>query len=60
MAMPTDRRSFCLAAAALAAVAAGPRPVHSAPHDPEHADLAAAVKAKYLHKFAPFVEWPAD
>jgi len=50
-----DRRAFCLAAAALAAGAGCVRPARGA-QDP---DLAAAVKATYLHKFAPFVKWPA-
>src|SRR5690606_8667799 len=44
----------------LAAATAAPRPVHGARYDPEHADLAAAVKATYLHKFTPFVEWPVE
>lgn len=49
-----DRRGFCLGTAGLAAGVAGARPAHPA----QHADLAAAVKATYLHKFAPFVKWP--
>jgi len=52
----TDRRLFCLAAASLAAGAIGARPAGA----DQIADLAAAVKATYLHKFTPFVKWPGD
>jgi hypothetical protein len=51
----TDRRAFCLAASVLIAVIGDPRPAGAE----QHADLAAAVKATYLHKFTPFVTWPA-
>lgn len=50
----TDRRAFCLAAFALLAGIAQTRPAGA----DQHADLAAAVKATYLHKFTPFVKWP--
>lgn len=54
MGSTTDRRAFCLAASALIAGTGDPRPARAQ----QHADLAAAVKATYLHKFTPFVTWP--